>query len=213
MKHYLDKYRGSLPPELLHLDGHRVMDEQSTINTYREWNGLKCIRNVTVEVPAENAVPARKVTHTLLLNGGIDDLLYNDMGRVVVFDVKTKDKEPDDDYGEKYYTTQVNSYAFMLKENGFEVADYAYLWYWWPIRVGDGGDLRFGQKLLKMPVDMEAVPNQLESIAKRLPTVSFEALKYRQFFKPSPDCGHCSYVQERNDYEISEKNSLAGATG
>ena len=51
IKRYMDSYRGTLPPELVHLDGHRLMDEQSTINSYREWNGLKCIRNVTVPRP------------------------------------------------------------------------------------------------------------------------------------------------------------------
>jgi hypothetical protein len=211
VKHYLDKYRGGLPVELAHLTGHRIMDEQSTINTYREWNGLKCIRNVTVEMPATKAVPVRKITHTLLLNGGIDDALYNDTNQVVVFDVKTKDKEPDDDYGEKYYTTQVNSYAYMLRENGYEVADYGYLWYWWPEGVAEDGSIKFGKKLLKMPVDIQSIEDQLDSIANRLPPVSFEAIQYRHLFKPSPDCGSCSFVQERNDYEDSEKDSLAGA--
>jgi len=209
VKHYLDRFRGTLPPELSHLDGHRMMDEQSTINTYREWNGLKCIYNKTVEVPSH--VGNRKITHTLLLNGGLDDALYNDTNQVVVLDVKTKDKEPDDDYGMLYYQPQMNSYGFMLKENGFDVADYGYLWYWWPTGIGEDGKLTFAQKLLTMPVDLTAIPAQLDAIATNLPPVSMEALKYRKLFPSAVDCGHCSYIQEKTDNENAEKDSLAGA--
>ena len=203
LKVYMDRWRGSLPPELKHLEGHRLMDEQSTINTYREWNGLKSIRNVTVSQPTKN-LPERKVTHTFLLNGAIDDALYNDTKQVVVFDVKTRKDEPDEDYGMKYYQTQVNSYAHMFKMNGYEVADYAYLWYWWPLDVTKGSGIQFGQKLLKMPVDFKAIPMQLDAIAEGLPAVSFEALQYRKNFPSSNECDHCTFVDTKNEIAAAE---------
>tara|TARA_R110000772_G_scaffold267971_3_gene393587 strand:+ start:24867 stop:25640 length:774 start_codon:yes stop_codon:yes gene_type:complete len=212
VKRYMDQFRGTLPPELAHLEGHRLMDEQATIDKYRIWNGLKTIYNVTVNRPTET-LPERKVTHTMLLNGGIDDALYNDTGQAVVFDVKTRKDEPDEDYGMKYYTTQVNCYGWMLKENGFDVADYGYLWYWWPVGVNAKGIMQFGQKTLKMPVDFTEAPRIMDEIAANLPPVSFEALQYRQFFKSASDCEYCSWVQEANNYEQAEKDSLAGATG
>lgn len=206
VKRYMDKYRGSLPPELAHLTGHRFMDEQSTVNTYREWNGLKSIRNVTVSRPTTN-LPDRKVTHTLLLNGGIDDALYNDEKKVVVFDVKTRKDEPDEDYGMKYYQTQINSYGYMFKQNGFEVADYAYLWYFWPIDITPGCGIQFGQKLLKMPMNMHLIEEQLDKIAEGLPTVSFEAMLYRGQWKPANECGYCTYLKDRNDNDAAEAES------
>ncbi len=209
IKRYMDAHRGTIPPELAHLEGHRFMDEQSTINTYREWNGLKSIHNVTVNRPTK-ALPDRKVTHTMLLSGGIDDALYNDTNQVVVLDVKTKDKEPDENYGEKFYTIQINSYAWMMKQNGYEVADYGYLWYFWPLDYNPSKGIQFGQKLLKMKVDLEDVPRRLEQIAENLPAVSFEALKYRHHFKSAPDCGHCNYIQEKKDNEETEKDQMAG---
>jgi hypothetical protein len=202
----MDSYRGKLPPELAHLEGHRLMDEQTTINTYREWNGLKAIRNVTVKRVTPN-LPDRTVTHTLLLNGGIDDALYNQENKVVVLDVKTKDKEPPEDYGEKYYTTQVNSYAWMFKQNGFEVADYAYLWYWWPLDITPGSGIQFGQKLLRMNVDMDDIPNRLDKIAENLPSVGMEALKFRKLWPSANECGACAFVEERRENALAEEDA------
>ena len=179
VKQYMDKHRGSLPPELAHLTNHRLMDEQGLINDYREWNGLTATRNVQVARPTTQ-LPNRVVTQTLVTSGGIDDLLYHDtmeedsnpIPEVVILDVKTKDKEPDEDYGLKYYTTQINTYGYLLKENKYRVASYAYLWYWWPVKVVSGTVIQFEQKLLKMPVDIPPVIDQLDLIASKLPVVN-----------------------------------------
>lgn len=209
VKEYMDKFRGTLPPELAHLEGHRFMDEQSTINDYREWNGgLKCVRNVTVDRPTK-LLPERKVTHTLVVSGAIDDALYNDTNQVVPLDVKTKDKEPDENYGEKWYTTQINSYGYMFKENGYEVADYGYLWYFWPLDVKAGGMIQFGQKLLKMKIDLQDIPNRLDKIAQGLPTVSMEALRYRKLWKAAPECPACTYLEEKEANAAAEVDSNA----
>jgi hypothetical protein len=72
LKRYTDQFRGSLPIELAHLEGRRLVEDQSLINRYREWNGLKCTRSVTLDRPTTN-LPNRKVTHELILTGGIDD--------------------------------------------------------------------------------------------------------------------------------------------
>jgi hypothetical protein len=185
------------------------MDEQSTINDYREWNGgLKCVRNVTVDRPTK-LLPERKVTHTLVVSGAIDDALYNDTNQVVPLDVKTKDKEPDENYGEKWYTTQINSYGYMFKENGYEVADYGYLWYFWPLDVKAGGMIQFGQKLLKMKIDLQDIPNRLDKIAQGLPTVSMEALRYRKLWKAAPECPACTYLEEKEANAAAEVDSNA----
>ena len=216
MKAYMDSYRGSLPPELAHLTDHRLMDEQSVINQYRGWNGLTATRNVTVDRPTTN-IPTRKVTHTIITSGGIDDLLYhntdmidedgNPVPEVVVLDVKTKDKEPDEDYGEKYYTTQINTYGYLLKENGYQVADYALLWYWWPLGVGNGGNMEFGQKLLKMPMNIKETVRQLDEIGSKLPTVSSESMVFRRESKSAPECGHCDYITKKNGADEDGKTA------
>jgi hypothetical protein len=205
----MDAHRGTLPPELAHLEGHRLMDEQSTINDYREWNGgLKCVRTVTVDRPTK-LLPERKVVHTLIYGGAIDDALYNDTNQVVPLDIKTKDKEPDEDYGYKFYTTQLNSYGYLFKENGYEVADYGYLWYFWPLDVKAGGVIQFGQKLLKMNIDLEDIPKRLDKIAQGLPTVSMEALQYRKLWKPAPECPNCSWLEAQEANAQAERDADA----
>ena len=73
-----------------------------------------------------------------------------------------------------------------------------------------GAVIKFGQKLLKMKVDFEDIPNRLDAIAEKLPTVSMEGLQYRKKWPSAPDCACCSYVQEKNENADSEKDSVAG---
>jgi RecB family exonuclease len=198
LKRYTDQFRGSLPIELAHLEGRRLVEDQSLINRYREWNGLKCTRSVTLDRPTTN-LPNRKVTHELILTGGIDDLLYNSDDEIEIIDFKTKKGEPAADYGDKYYQYTLDCYAFMLREQGLQVSSKAYLWYWWPESVNEDATIKFGQKLLYMTVNPDTTVERLDQIAKSLPTINMESMKYRP--KSAPDCEYCTYVENQKNNE------------
>lgn len=198
LKKYTDSYRGKLPPELAHLVGHRLVDDQKLIDTFRQWNGIRVNSDHLVDRPTKN-MPTRKISHSLILTGGIDDLLYNEKGEVVVLDFKTKKDEPNDAYGERYYQHTMETYGHMLQEQGFKVSTDAYLWYWWPESVNPDGSIKFGQKTLHMTLDLDATKARLHEIAEMLPAVSVEAMKYRP--APAPECEYCNFVQSRMDNE------------
>jgi hypothetical protein len=198
LKRYTDQFRGELPPELAHLEGRRLVEDQNMINRYREWNGLRCTRSVVLDRPTTN-LPTRKVSHELILTGGIDDLLYNSDDEIEIIDFKTKKGEPGDDYGEKYYQNTLDCYAFMLREQGLRVSSKAYLWYFWPESVGSDVQIKFGQKLLYMTVNPDKTVERLDEIANSLPTINMEAMKYRP--ASAPDCEYCSYVETQKNNE------------
>ena len=201
LKKYTDGFRGTLPPELSHLTGRRFVEDQTLINTYRQWNGLRCTHDQLVDRPTKS-LPNRKISHSLIVTGGIDDLLYNDVDEVEIIDFKTKGSEPADDYGDKYYQHTLDTYAYMLRGQGLKVSEKAYLWYWWPKGVKQDGSLDFGQKILYMTVNPDATTERLVAIANMLPAVSMEAMQYRP--QSAPDCEFCTYVQTQKDHDDTE---------
>lgn len=196
LKDYADKYRGDLPPELAHLTGYRLMDDQSLINTFRQWNGLKAIRNVSVPRPTMTQ-PNARVNHTFIVNGGIDDLLWSPNDEITIIDFKSKKDEPAEDYGSKYYQNNMDTYAWMLKENGYKVSKEAFLWYWWPEEVDEQGKWVFGNKTLHMTVDPDRMGQELDEIAGKFPGIGREAMEYRKNFPSHPECTHCDFVEQR----------------
>jgi hypothetical protein len=204
LKDYCDKFRGSLPPELAHLAGYRLMDDQSLVNTFRQWNGLKIVKNVSVKRPTM-AHPNARVNHTIIFNSGIDDLLWNPSDEVTVMDFKTKKDEPPEDYGDRYYQNNMDSYAYILKQNGYKVSKEAYLWYWWPEEVDEQGKWVFGQKTLTMKVDPDRMGVELEKMAELLPGIGREKGEYRKNFPPNPECTHCGYVEEKRANEQADE--------
>jgi hypothetical protein len=198
LKQYTDNYRGTLPIELAHLEGRRLVEDQTLINTYRQWNGLKTTRSIVLDRPTER-MPNRKVSHELILTGGIDDLLYNSDDEIEIIDFKTKATEPPEDYGTKYYQYTLDCYAYMLREQGLAVGKKAYLWYWWPVSVGEDGQVKFDNKLLYMDVNPDTTVERLDQIGNSLPTINMEALQYRP--KAASDCEYCSYVETQKNNE------------
>jgi hypothetical protein len=192
-KRYTDSYRGSLPPELAHLEGHYIHPEQSLLNTLRGWDGMKVVYEMLVDRPTQ-VNPKRKVSHSLSLTGGIDELLMNEDGNIVNLDFKTKKDEPPEDYGKKFYQDTMDTYNWMLKQKGFPVADYAYLWYFWPLDVKSGATMEFGNKLLKLDVSTERTEDKLKEIGNGLPSIDMEAMSYRP--KSGAECQYCEYVEK-----------------
>ena len=115
IKSYFDKYRGNLPPELENKVSGSLMPNISLMNKWRNWRtGL---RYYDRKLDAE-------------LFGALDDcMVFN--GKYVPLDYKTRGSEPKDGDSEKYYQTQLDSYALLLESNGYETAGFAYLVYYY----------------------------------------------------------------------------------
>lgn len=204
MKQYTDKFRGTLPPELKHMSGYRIHEDTSLINTFRQWNGIIASTDIMVKRPT-TANPKREVAQTLVLRGGIDELLINSTDQVVIIDFKTRKDEPSADYGEKYYQHTVDTYAYMLEKNGYDVAPECYLWYWWPKEVDANGKMQFGQKILTMNCSGARTYDRLVTIANALPLRKVEWAAFRDQSPASSDCGYCKFNGEKKDYEDEDK--------
>ncbi len=200
MKAYTDKFRGTLPPELAHMSGYRIHEDQTLINDMRGYFGIIASTDIMVKRPTP-ANPNRQVAQTVVLRGGLDELLINSTDQVVVLDFKTRKDEPSDDYGEKYYQHTVDTYAYMLEKNGYDVAPECFLWYWWPKEVKEDGTLTFGQKMLQMQCSGARTKERLVTIAEALPVRKVEWDGFRDQSPSGANCDYCKFLREKKDYE------------
>lgn len=169
LKTYFDGYRkkGALPPEIEGRVSEKLFDDEAKLSEWRNnRKGLKW------------EFPVLGIT----LKGAIDDLLVNANGEQVVFDFKTRGWPVKEDSG-GYYRTQLNLYALLLGSNGYRVADYGYLLFFWPEKYENGGAV-FRTELVKISVDAAEGLRTLEKV--------YEILKSE---KPpaNENCVFCNY--------------------
>lgn len=141
LKDHFDRYRekGETPPEIeeAEIDA-KLFSDKGFLEKARDWRS-----EPRWEDPATGAV----------LRGGVDDLLENDEG-LIVLDYKTRGYPPKGKNGAPdYYERQVNLYNLILRENGYSTADFGLILYFYPKRVQEDGDLVFENELRKVPVD------------------------------------------------------------
>lgn len=139
-KKYFDEYRerGELPPEIEGKAEGKLFNDPKQLNAWREFNfGRGGIR---AEFPEINMVVA----------GAIDDLLVTSDGKFVPFDFKTRGYPTKADTHE-HYRHQIDLYALLFQKNGFEVAEYGYLLFFWP-QSYSLGQASFKTELVKMDV-------------------------------------------------------------
>lgn len=141
IKEYFDAYRGKLPPELEGKIKGKLMPDLALLEKWRNWRtGLEYY---------DKGLGA-------VLFGALDDCLIEG-GLYIPLDYKTKGSAPGDGDGEKYYQTQLDAYALMLSANGYKTADFAYLVYYYPAKVGENGAVKFDIKPCKVGVNIERV--------------------------------------------------------
>jgi CRISPR/Cas system-associated exonuclease Cas4 (RecB family) len=113
-KNYYDRYRkNGLPPLLKGKLKLRLADQKlvDTVRKYLIWNDSK-----TGDI----------------LRGKMDDCFVDKAGRLVVMDNKTRSGEFKEIYDE--YRMQLDTYAFLLQKNGFNVGKTGYIVYFVPDR-------------------------------------------------------------------------------
>jgi hypothetical protein len=139
LKEHFDRFmeKGKLPPELKELKDIRLFDDKDLLKKWR--NNLKGIEYKDEE-------------NDVLLHGAVDNLLSKD-GKLIVLDYKTRGFALKEDTAH-HYQDQLDIYNFLLRKNGYETEDYAYLLFYLPEKVLESGEFIFKNELVKMKIDV-----------------------------------------------------------
>ncbi len=167
LKVHFDSFRdkGLLPPELQQLEDVKLFDNAELLEVWRDnRKGIQWTDN------GGN-----------VLRGAVDNILEKD-GRLIVLDYKTRGFPVKEDT-HKHYQDQLDIYNFLLRKNGFETEDYAYLMFYHPKEVEKDGSVIFNTDLIKVNVSIEN--------AEKLFRGAIEILK-----ESIPDCGkECEFCE------------------
>lgn len=171
-KSYFDSFRkaGKLPPEL---------DGKVDGKLYTDMANLEVWRN------ARRGLGAKFPDMDLFLHGAIDDVIVRDSGEFVLVDFKTRGFPIKEDTS-SHYQIQLDLYALLFKENGYPVADYGYLLFFWPKKYAEYG-ADFETEVVKMSVDpdraLQTLSKVIEIIRGRQPAAhtNCEFCRFREF--------------------------------
>jgi len=169
LKNHFDSFRdrGLLPPELSELKNIKLFDNVELLETWR--NNRKGIQWADDEGN--------------ILRGAVDNILQK-WGKLIVLDFKTRGFPLKEDTHE-HYQDQLDIYNFLLRKNGFETEDYAYLLFYHPNRVNENGDIIFHTDLVRMEISVDN--------AGRIFNDAIKILK-GEVPKCGKDCEFCRWV-------------------
>ena len=172
LKIHFDRFmeRGVLPPELCdnkECKDLKLFDDKELLEIWR--NNRKGIQ----WKDGEN-----------ILKGAVDNILKKG-DKLIVLDYKTRGFPLKEDTAE-HYQDQLDIYNFLLRKNNFKTEDYAYLLFYHPKEVDEGGNIIFNTDLVKMKID---VKNAEKIWKKALETLEGEMPK------PSEECEFCKWVE------------------
>jgi hypothetical protein len=141
LKTHFDKFRdkGKLPPELKddkECKNCKLFDDKEKLELWR--NNFKGI--------------GWKDKEGNILHGAVDNLLVKGK-KIIVLDYKTRGYPLKDDTA-AHYQNQLNIYNFLLRKNGYETEDYAFLLFYIPKEVTETGEVIFTSELVKMKIDV-----------------------------------------------------------
>ncbi len=174
LKAHFDAFRdrGELPPDLQGLNGEvKLFADVALLDVWR--NNFKGIQ--------------WRDAQGNLFRGAVDNLLVKGK-KLIVLDYKTRGFPLKEDT-HAYYQDQLDIYNFLLRKNGYETEDYAYLLFYHPSKVHDNGDVDFNADLVKMNISI----TNAEDIFSRALNILKEDLP-----EPSPECGFCSWAEQWN---------------
>jgi len=172
LKIHFDNFmeKGELPPELCddhECKGLKLFDDKEQLEIWR--NNFKGIQ--------------WKDKDDNLFRGAIDNLLVKGK-KLIVLDYKTRGYPLKEDTHE-HYRDQMDIYNLLLRKNGYETEDYAYLVFYHPEKVNPNGDVVFNTDIIKININI----NNAERIFRE----ALEVLK-ATMPKPSKECEYCSWA-------------------
>ncbi len=149
-KNYFDSFRakGTLPPELEGKVEAKLFTDMEKLDVWR--NNFKGIAATFPE-------------YNIFLKGAIDELLVADSGNVIVLDFKTRGFPTKED-SHTYYVNQLTLYTLLFEKNGYSVAPYAYLLFFWPGEFAEGKS-SFNSDLVKVEVNTNEGKKILQTVS------------------------------------------------
>ena len=174
LKVHFDKFmeKGELPPELAELNGDiKLFDDAELLKIWR--SNFKGIQWTDKEGN--------------LFRGAVDNILVKGK-KLIVLDYKTRGYPLKEDTA-AHYQNQMDIYNFLLRKNGYETEDYAYLIFYHPDCVNEKGAVIFNTDIVKMKISIK----NAESIFKK----ALDTLK-GDMPKPDEDCGYCTWIDKCN---------------
>ncbi len=167
LKVHFDKFmrKGLLPPELRgngDTHGMLLFDNEKTLAVWRS-----NFKGIQFEDKQGN-----------VLRGAVDNILKKG-NKLIVLDYKTRGFPLKEDTHE-HYQHQLDIYNFLLRKNGHETEDYAFLLFYHPKEVLETGEIVFNTDLKKMHVNVK----NAEKIWKK-------AIKLLNADCPKKSCAWC----------------------
>lgn len=161
--------KGELPPELQELNGDvKLFDDAELLKLWR--NNFKGIQWADEKGN--------------LFRGAVDNILQKG-NKLIVLDYKTRGYPLKEDTA-KHYQDQLDIYTFLLRRNGYETEDYAYLLFYHPDRVNENGDFVFHTDLVRIDVSIKNAERIFNEAVKVLEEDMPEA---------SDNCQFCRWVK------------------
>ena len=157
LKTHFDKFRdkGELPPEIKdhhHTKGLKLFDNVELLTLWR--NNRKGIQWEDKEGN--------------ILSGAVDNILTKGK-KLIVLDFKTKGSPlKDETEAGKGYQNQLDFYNFLLRKNGYETEDYAFLLFYYPKEVVETGEVIFDSLLARRNVDIKNAEKIFDKAIKLL---------------------------------------------
>lgn len=140
IKEYFDKYRGKLPPEIQGKVRGVLFDNLEILNRWRHWKTSLRVGN-----------------EDWTLYGAFDDVLVD--GEIYIpLDFKTRASEATEETS-SFYQHQLDLYTFLLEKNSYKTDNTAYLIYYYPKSVSEGG-------IVKFEVDAEKIKTNIQEAEK-----------------------------------------------
>lgn len=173
IKDYFDKYRGSLPPEIVGKVRGVLYSDQEKMDLWRNWR-------TSLKLTMDGS----------LLFGAFDDVLV-DNGLFIPLDYKTRGSEPKEGTND-FYEHQLDLYGLLMDSNGYKTCGEAYLVYYFPKEVLKNGVVRF-----------EVVPKKVGIDIKRGEKLFKDAVELLNGPEPKShlECEYCNYLKYEQEFE------------
>ena len=135
LKKHFDRFmqRGELPPEIREYgvgNGYKLFNDKAKLDIWRS---------------NQKGIQYKDKTSGILLRGAVDNLLEKGE-KLVVLDYKTR-RYPLKEDTHEHYQTQMDIYNFLLRMNGYDTENYAYLLFYYPREIAETGEVIFDTKL------------------------------------------------------------------
>jgi len=111
--------------------------------------------------------------------------------KYIPLDYKTRGSAPKEGASEKYYQTQLDTYALLLDSNGYPAHNLSYLIYYYPKEVKKNGVVEFTIE----PVEVQVDPDRVKKVFEAAVTLLRGSLP-----KQHPNCEYCTWGRWLEEY-------------